>query len=325
MKKIKTIRHNWKKIQVKKLFKLSLNDLLYKSHSIHRAYFKKNEIQLSTLLSIKTGSCPEDCAYCPQSAHHNTDLKKEKLIELKKVEEAAIIAKNNGSTRFCMGAAWRNPTNKDLQIVCEMIRKVSSLGLETCATLGMLDKNQAKKLANSGLDYYNHNIDTSENYYKKIISTRVYKDRLETLGNVRSAGLKVCCGGILGMGETEDDRIDMLITLANLPKHPESVPLNQLIKIPGTPLENKDDLNPFELIKTISVARIMMPKSYIRLSAGRTKMNESTQALAFFAGANSIFQGDILLTAPNPGKDTDTQLLDKLGLKSEKVSISSNA
>lgn len=325
MKKIKTIRHNWKKIQVKKLFKLSLNDLLYKAHSIHRAYFKQNEIQLSTLLSIKTGSCPEDCAYCPQSAHHNADLKKEKLIELKKVEEAAIIAKNNGSTRFCMGAAWRNPTNKDLQIVCEMIRKVSSLGLETCATLGMLDKNQAKKLANSGLDYYNHNIDTSENYYKKIISTRVYKDRLETLGNVRSAGLKVCCGGILGMGETEDDRIDMLITLANLPKHPESVPLNQLIKIPGTPLENKDDLNPFELIKTISVARIMMPKSYIRLSAGRTKMNESTQALAFFAGANSIFQGDILLTAPNPGKDTDTQLLDKLGLKSEKVSISSNA
>ena len=325
MKKIKTIRHNWKKIQVKKLFKLSLNDLLYKSHSIHRANFKKNEIQLSTLLSIKTGSCPEDCAYCPQSAHHNADLKKEKLIELKKVEEAAIIAKKNGSTRFCMGAAWRNPTNKDLQIVCEMIRKVSSLGLETCATLGMLDKNQAKKLANSGLDYYNHNIDTSENYYKKIISTRVYKDRLETLGNVRSAGLKVCCGGILGMGETEDDRIDMLITLANLPKHPESVPLNQLIKIPGTPLEDKDDLNPFELIKTISVARIMMPKSYIRLSAGRTKMNESTQALAFFAGANSIFQGDILLTAPNPGKDTDTQLLDKLGLKSEKISISGNA
>ena len=325
MKKIKTIRHNWKKIQVKKLFKLSLNDLLYKSHSIHRAYFKKNEIQLSTLLSIKTGSCPEDCAYCPQSAHHNADLKKEKLIELKKVEEAAIIAKNNGSTRFCMGAAWRNPTNKNLLIVCEMIRKVSSLGLETCATLGMLDKNQARKLADSGLDYYNHNIDTSENYYKKIISTRVYKDRLETLENVRSAGLKVCCGGILGMGETEDDRIDMLITLANLPKHPESVPLNQLIKIPGTPLEDKDDLNPFELIKTISVARIMMPKSYIRLSAGRTKMNESTQALAFFAGANSIFQGDILLTAPNPGKDTDTQLLDKLGLKSEKISISGNA
>ena len=224
-----------------------------------------------------------------------------------------------------MGAAWRNPTNKDLLIVCEMIRKVSSLGLETCATLGMLDKNQARKLADSGLDYYNHNIDTSENYYKKIISTRVYKDRLETLENVRSAGLKVCCGGILGMGETEDDRIDMLITLANLPKHPESVPLNQLIKIPGTPLEDKDDLNPFELIKTISVARIMMPKSYIRLSAGRTKMNESTQALAFFAGANSIFQGDILLTAPNPGKDTDTQLLDKLGLKSEKISISGNA
>jgi len=325
MKKIKTIRHNWKTKEVENLFNLPLNDLLFKSHSVHRESFNNNEMQLSTLLSIKTGSCPEDCAYCPQSAHHNADLEKEKLIELKRVEEAAIAAKKNGSTRFCMGAAWRKPTDKDLDIVCKMVEKVSSLGLETCATLGMLNKNQAIRLANSGLDYYNHNIDTSESYYKQIITTRTYEDRLITLENVRNAGLKVCCGGILGMGETEDDRIQMLITLANLPKHPESVPLNQLIKIPGTPLENKEDLNPFDLVKTISVARIMMPKSYIRLSAGRTNMNESTQALAFFAGANSIFQGDILLTAPNPKKKSDTQLLDKLGLKSEKVPLANNA
>ena len=325
MKKTKTIRHNWKTNEIKKLFNLPLNDLLYKAHTIHRKNFKNNEVQLSTLLSIKTGSCPEDCAYCPQSAHHNADLEKEKLIELQKVVDAAITAKKNGSTRFCMGAAWRNPTDRDLELVCKMIEKVSSLGLETCATLGMLNQKQAKKLADSGLDYYNHNIDTSESYYKKIITTRKYEDRITTLNNVRDAGLKVCCGGILGMGETVDDRIEMLKTLANLPKHPESVPLNQLIKIPGTPLEGKDDLNPFDLIKTISAARIMMPKSYIRLSAGRTNMNDSTQALAFFAGANSIFQGDILLTAPNPETKTDVQLLDKLGLKSEEIPISNNA
>ena len=325
MKKIKSIRHNWKYDEVKKLFDLSFNDLLYKSQGIHRKNFKNNKVQLSTLLSIKTGSCPEDCSYCPQSAHHNTNLKKEKLIDVQKVEEAAIVAKNSGSTRFCMGAAWRNPTDRDLEIVCNMIKKVSSLGLETCATLGMLNNEQAKKLADAGLDYYNHNIDTSENYYKKIITTRKFEDRLNTLNNVRKAGLKVCCGGILGMGETLKDRIEMLKTLANLPKHPESVPLNQLIKISGTPLENKKDLNPFDLIKTIAVARIMMPKSYIRLSAGRTNMNDSTQALAFFAGANSIFQGDVLLTAPNPDKNRDAILFDTLGLNSEKISIPNNA
>ena len=325
MKKIKSIRHNWKYSEIKKLFDLSFNDLLYKSQGIHRKNFKNNKVQLSTLLSIKTGSCPEDCSYCPQSAHHNTNLKKEKLIDVKKVEEAAIVAKNSGSIRFCMGAAWRNPTDRDLEIVCNMIKKVSSLGLETCATLGMLNKEQAKKLADAGLDYYNHNIDTSENYYKKIITTRKFEDRLNTLNNVRKAGLKVCCGGILGMGETLKDRIEMLKTLANLPKHPESVPLNQLIKISGTPLENKKDLNPFDLIKTIAVARIMMPKSYIRLSAGRTNMNDSTQALAFFAGANSIFQGDVLLTAPNPDKNRDALLFDTLGLNSEKISIPNNA
>jgi biotin synthase len=224
-----------------------------------------------------------------------------------------------------MGAAWRNPTDKDLEIVCKMIKKVSSLGLETCATLGMLNKKQAKKLSEAGLDYYNHNIDTSENYYEKIITTRKFEDRLNTLSNVRGAGLKVCCGGILGMGETLKDRAEMLRTLANLPKHPESVPLNQLIKIPGTPLENKSDLDPFDLIKTISVARIMMPKSYLRLSAGRTNMNDSTQALAFFAGANSIFQGDVLLTAPNPEKNKDTILFNTLGLNTEKSSVSNNA
>ena len=224
-----------------------------------------------------------------------------------------------------MGAAWRNPNSKDLELVCEMIRKVSSLGLETCATLGMLTKEQAKVLSKAGLDYYNHNVDTSESYYKKIITTRNYQDRLNTLSNVRSAGLKVCCGGILGMGETTKDRIDMLKTLANLPKHPESVPFNQLIKIPGTPLQNIEDLNPFDLIKTISVARIMMPKSYIRLSAGRTNMNDSTQALAFFAGANSIFQGDVLLTAPNPDKNRDALLFDTLGLNSENKTITNNA
>ncbi len=318
MKKIKTIRHNWKTTEIKKLFNSSFNDLIYKAQSLHRINFKKNKVQLSTLLSIKTGSCPEDCAYCPQSAHHNTNLKKEKLITIEKVEKAAMEAKNNGSTRFCMGAAWRNPTDKDLELVCKMIEKVSSLGLETCATLGMLNKIQAKKLSKSGLDFYNHNVDTSENYYKEIITTRKYQDRLDTISNVRKAGLKVCCGGILGMGESLNDRIDMLKTLANLPQHPESVPLNQLIKIPGTPLEKKGDLNPIDLVKTIAVARIMMPKSYIRLSAGRTNMDDSTQALAFLAGANSIFQGDVLLTAPNPKQSKDTYLFNKLGLSPEK-------
>ncbi len=325
MKKAKTIRHNWNKAQVKKLFKLPFNDLLFKAHTTHRKYFKNNQVQLSTLLSIKTGSCPEDCAYCPQSAHHNTKLKKEKLIELKRVKEAAVIAKKNGSTRFCMGAAWRNPTDKDLETVCKMIQMVSKLGLETCATLGMLRKEQAVKLAKAGLEYYNHNVDTSENYYRKIITTRKFQDRLVTLNNVREAGLKVCCGGILGMGETLEDRIEMLMTLANLPKHPESVPLNQLIKIPGTPLANKKNLNPLDLIKTIAAARIMMPKSYIRLSAGRTNMDDSTQALAFFAGANSIFQGDVLLTASNPKKQADSKLFDTLGIDPEKNQISNNA
>ena len=326
MKKTKdNIRSNWTLNEVLKIYNKSFNELLYEAQSIHRNNFNNSKVQMSTLLSVKTGSCPEDCAYCPQSAHHNTNLEKEKLINIEKVKEAAIKAKQAGSTRFCLGAAWRSPTDKDLDVVCEMIKEVSGLGMETCVTLGMLKDYQAKKLAKSGLDFYNHNIDTSEEYYSKIISTRNFNDRLNTLENVRKANLKVCCGGILGMGESVDDRINMLITLASLPKHPESVPLNQLIKIPGTPLEKEKDLDPIELIKTIALARILMPHSYVRLSAGRTEMSESTQALAFLAGANSIFQGDILLTAENPGKKKDTKLFKKLGIVSEELSLDHNA
>ncbi len=319
------IKNNWTYEQAYKIYSKPFNDLIYEAQSIHRKCFKKNKVQLSTLLSVKTGSCPEDCSYCPQSAHHNTGLQKEKLISIEKVKQAAIIAKNSGSTRFCLGAAWRSPTDKDLDQVCKMIEEVSNLGLETCVTLGMLKDYQAKKLAESGLDYYNHNIDTSENYYSKIISTRTFQDRVKTIENVRKANLKVCCGGILGMGESKKDRISMLITLANLSKHPESVPINKLIKIPGTPLEKAKELEELELIKIIALARILMPKSYIRLSAGRTEMTDSTQALAFLAGANSIFQGDVLLTANNPGKEKDTNLLNKLGITSEKLSIEKNA
>ena len=326
MKKTKdNIRSNWTFNEVLKIYNKSFNELLYEAQTIHRNNFNNSKVQMSTLLSVKTGSCPEDCAYCPQSAHHNTNLEKEKLINIKKVKEAAIKAKQAGSTRFCLGAAWRSPTDKDLDVVCDMIIEVSGLCMESCVTLGMLKDYQAKKLAKSGLDFYNHNIDTSEEYYSKIISTRNFDDRLNTLESVRKANLKVCCGGILGMGETVNDRIKMLITLANLPKHPESVPLNQLIKIPGTPLEKEKDLDPIELVKTIALARILMPHSYVRLSAGRTEMSESTQALAFLAGANSIFQGDILLTAENPGKKKDTKLFKKLGIVSEELSLDHNA
>ncbi len=326
MKKTKdNIKTSWTYNEALNIYNKPFNELLYQAQTIHRNNFNNSKVQMSTLLSVKTGSCPEDCAYCPQSAHHNTNLEKEKLINIKKVKEAALKAKSSGSTRFCLGAAWRSPTDKDLDVVCQMIKEVSDLGMETCVTLGMLKDYQAKKLAEAGLDFYNHNIDTSEEYYNKIISTRSFDDRLNTLENVRKANLKVCCGGILGMGESVDDRIKMLITLANLPKHPESVPLNQLIKIPGTPLENEKDLDPIELVKTIALARILMPYSYVRLSAGRTEMSESTQALAFLAGANSIFQGDILLTAENPGKTKDTKLFQKLGIESEKFPLDQNA
>ena len=326
MKKTKDkVKTSWNLQKALKIYNKPFNDLLFQAQKIHRRNFKNNKIQMSTLLSVKTGSCPEDCAYCPQSAHHNTNLEKEKLISIEKVKKAAASAKAAGSTRFCLGAAWRTPTDNDLNTVCEMIKEVSNLGLETCVTLGMLKDYQAKKLAHAGLDYYNHNIDTSEEYYSKIISTRTYEDRLNTLENVRKANLKICCGGILGMGETVEDRINMLVTLANLPKQPESVPLNQLIKIPGTPLEKEKDLDPIELIKTIALARILMPFSYVRLSAGRTEMSESTQALAFLAGANSIFQGDVLLTAENPDKQKDAKLLNKLGIVSEELNLNQNA
>ena len=326
MKNTKTnIKNNWTYDEAFKIYSMPFNDLIYKAQTIHRENFKSNEVQLSTLLSVKTGSCPEDCSYCPQSAHHNTGLKKEQLITIEKVKEAAIEAKENGSTRFCLGAAWRSPTDKDLELVCEMIESVSDLGLETCVTLGMLEEYQAKKLAKSGLDFYNHNIDTSEEYYSKIISTRTFSDRINTLENVRKANLKVCCGGILGMGETEKDRIKMLLTLANLSEHPESVPINQLIKIPGTPLEKVKDLEPLDLIKTIALARILMPNSYVRLSAGRSDMSNSTQALAFMAGANSIFQGDVLLTANNPEKKKDNKLFKQLGMVSEEKILEKNA
>jgi biotin synthase len=326
MKNTKTkIKNNWTYQEAFEIYNMPFNDLIYKAQTIHRENFKSNEVQLSTLLSVKTGSCPEDCSYCPQSAHHNTGLKKEKLISLEKVKKAAIEAKENGSTRFCLGAAWRSPTDKDLGLVCEMIKSVSDLGLETCVTLGMLKEHQAKKLSESGLDYYNHNIDTSEDYYSKIISTRTFDDRIHTLENVRKAKLKVCCGGILGMGESEKDRIKMLLTLANLSEHPESVPINQLIKIPGTPLEKVKDLEPLDLVKIIALARILMPNSYVRLSAGRSDMSNSTQALAFMAGANSIFQGDVLLTANNPEKKKDNKLFKQLGMVFEEKILEKNA
>ncbi len=315
MNKTKTIiRHNWTSKEVLDYFTMPFNDLIYLSQSIHRENFNQNTVQLSTLLSIKTGSCPEDCAYCPQSAHYNVNLKKEKLVPMKDVILAAKQAKELGSTRFCMGAAWRNPTDKDLDKVCSMIEEVNKIGLETCVTLGMLKKEQVKKLAKSGLDYYNHNIDTSKEYYEKIITTRQFSDRLDTLEKVRTAGIKVCCGGIVGLGETYSDRAEMLRTLSNLPSHPESVPINLLIKIPGTPLENIPDLNPLELVKTIAIARILMPKSFVRFAAGRTKIDFSTQVLCFLAGANSIFQGNQLLTAPNPETSTDKTMFNKLGI-----------
>ncbi len=326
MKKTKfNIKNKWSFNKAEKIYNMPFSDLIYKAQTIHRKNFTSNKIQLSTLLSIKTGSCPEDCAYCPQSAHHNTGLKKEKLIALEKVKLAALEAKKSGSTRFCLGAAWRSPTDKDLDSVCEMIKEVSKLGLETCVTLGMLKDYQANKLSDAGLDYYNHNIDTSKEYYSEIISTRNFDDRLKTLENVRKSGIKVCCGGILGMGEKKEDRIKMLITLANMPKQPESVPINQLIKIPGTPLENATELDPIDLVKTIALARILMPKSYVRLSAGRSEMTDSTQALAYIAGANSIFQGEVLLTASNPNRKKDKELFKQLGMRREEDLLEKNA
>jgi biotin synthase len=309
------IRHNWKVEEILELFSLPFNDLMFKATSTHREFQENNKVQISTLLSIKTGSCPEDCKYCPQSAHYNTDLKKEPFMEVSKVVEAAKEAKKSGASRFCMGAAWKNLNDRDLDKVCDMVREVKEIGLETCVTLGMIKEEQSKKLKDAGLDYYNHNIDTSPEYYKKIITTRSYEDRIETLGNVRKAGLNVCSGGIVGMGEEREDRAGMLLTLANLPQHPNSVPINMLVKVKGTPLESVQALNQFEFISTIAIARIMMPKAAVRLSAGREEMNDQTQALCFLAGANSIFYGEKLLTTDNPESKKDQELFSELGLQ----------
>ena len=312
-----TLRHDWASDEAKSLIDQPLLDLVYQAQTIHRSNFPKNEIQKSKLLSIKTGSCPEDCSYCSQSAHHNVDLKKEPLISLDEVIKAAEVAVEEGATRFCMGAAWRGPTDNNIDQVCDMVKAVNNLGLESCVTLGMLKDGHAEKLADSGLNYYNHNIDTSEEFYKSIVTTRKFSDRLDTLDKVRNAGVKVCSGGIIGMGEVRYDRSEMLRTLANLDEHPESVPINMLIRIPGTPLGNVEPLDHIELVRTISLARIMMPMSTVRLSAGRTEMSNSTQALCFLAGASSIFLGDVLLTADNPGTDKDNTMLENFGLKGE--------
>jgi len=296
------------------LFDLPFNDLLFEAAAVHRQNHCHNKVQISTLLSIKTGSCPENCKYCPQSAHYDTGLEKQSLLAIEQIKQAAIDAKKSGASRFCMGAAWRNLHDRDVENICNIVAEVKSLGLETCMTLGMLTQQQSIALKNAGLDYYNHNIDSSPEFYEQIITTRKFNDRLETLQNVREAGLNVCSGGIVGMGETRQDRAKMLLILANLPKPPESVPINMLVKVAGTPLQNSEDLDHFEFIKTIAVARILMPASKIRLSAGRQQMSEQTQALCFFAGANSIFYGEKLLTTDNPQALQDQQLFAKLGI-----------
>ncbi len=312
-----TLRYDWTTAEVVKLFELPFNDLLFQAASVHRAHFNPNEVQVSTLLSIKTGACPEDCKYCPQSAHYTTGLDKEKLIEVEKVINQAKAAQAAGASRFCMGAAYRSPSKKDFPAIVEMVKGVKALGLETCMTLGMLEGEQAKSLAEAGLDYYNHNLDTSPEYYGEIITTRTYGDRLETLQNVRDAGMKICSGGILGMGEGVEDRAGLFIQLANMNPHPESVPVNMLVKVEGTPFADNEDLDPIDFIRAIAVARILMPTSHVRLSAGREKMSEEMQAMAFFAGANSIFYGEKLLTTANPEANRDKALFKKLGIEPE--------
>jgi len=310
------LRTNWTLAEVKGLFALPLNDLLFQAHSIHREFHNPNAVQVSTLLSIKTGACPEDCKYCPQSAHHNTELEKESLIPLDEVIAAAKQAKESGSSRFCMGAAWRNPNDRQLDQVIEMITAVRNEGMETCVTLGMLTASQAEKLKQAGLDYYNHNLDTSPEFYGDIITTRTYEDRLDTLEHVRDAGLSVCCGGIVGMGEKPNDRAGLLMQLANLPEHPQSVPINMLVQVSGTPLHGVDKLDSIEFIRTIAVARILMPKAAVRLSAGRMEMSDEMQAMCFFAGANSVFYGEKLLTTDNPESNRDQALFKRLGIHS---------
>ena len=313
------VRHDWSSSEVLDLFALPFNELLFRAHGVHRLYFDPVEIQISTLLSIKTGACPEDCKYCSQSVRHQTDLERESILDVDAVLEAAEAAKAGGATRFCMGAAWRSPKDRDLDKVVEMIKGVRALGLETCVTLGMLKSQQAQRLKQAGLDYYNHNLDTSPRYYKEIIQTHTFEDRLETLENVRAAGLNVCCGGIVGMGETRLDRAELIVQLANLPVHPQSVPVNNLVPVPGTPLDGVASIDPLEFVRTIAVARMVMPKSTVRLSAGRAEMSDELQALCFFAGANSIFYGDKLLTTQNPEAARDMALLERLGIQTSVV------
>lgn len=317
MNSIDPIRNDWSRAEIEALYQQPLMDLIFQAQQVHRQYFDANTVQVSTLLSIKTGKCPEDCKYCSQSAHYDSKLEAEKRIAVEKVIQEAKEALVSGSSRFCMGAAWRNPHERDMPYVLDMVREVKALGLETCMTLGMLNASQAERLKDAGLDYYNHNLDTSREYYSHIISTRSFDDRLDTLDHVRQAGLKVCSGGIVGLGESRNDRIGLLFELSTLPIHPESVPINMLVPIEGTPMADVEKLDVIEWIRTIAVARILMPKSYIRLSAGRESLTDSDQALAFMAGANSIFSGEKLLTTPNTAKGRDQQLFEKLGLVAE--------
>lgn len=313
-----TLRHDWRVSEAQALLDKPLMDLLFEAQTVHRQYHNPNEVQVSTLLSIKTGACPEDCKYCPQSARYNTGINRERLLEIEQVLKAAEAAKLSGATRFCMGAAWRNPHERDMPYLQTLVKAVKSMGLETCMTLGMLSKDQAETLADAGLDYYNHNVDTSSDFYEEVITTRTYQDRLETLENVRESGMKVCSGGIIGLGESIENRATMLSELANLPTHPQSVPINRLVKCEGTPYEANNDVDDFEFIRVIAAARIMMPKSMVRLSAGRESMNEQMQAMCFMAGANSIFYGCKLLTTPNPEESSDQQLFRKLGIRPAK-------
>ena len=315
------IRHDWSLDEIQALFAMPFNDLIYTAQQIHREHFDPNEIQVSTLLSIKTGACPEDCGYCSQSAKHDTELEREKLLPLDEVIAAASEAKSKGASRFCMGAAWRNPTDKNLDKVIDMIAAVRGLGMQTCVTLGMLTEPQAERLRDAGLDYYNHNLDTSPEFYGNVITTRTFQDRLDTLKYVRDAGINVCSGGILGMGETPKDRARMLQELANMPMHPQSVPINMLVQVEGTPLYGADGIDAIEFVRSIAVARIMMPQSYVRLSAGRTEMSDEMQALCFLAGANSMFYGERLLTTDNPEADHDHKLFDRLGIQMESAPL----
>ncbi|MEY2701278.1 MAG: biotin synthase BioB [Pseudomonadota bacterium] len=314
------LRHDWTLHEVEALLSRPFNDLLYAAQQVHREHFDPNEVQVSSLLSIKTGACSEDCAYCPQSAHHNTGLERQGLMPLESVLEAASRAKAEGASRFCMGAAWRSPNDQEIEHVASMIAGVRQLGLETCVTLGMLSDHQALRLRDAGLDYYNHNLDTSESFYSEIISTRTYQDRLDTLDRVRDAGIHVCSGGIVGMGETLSDRAGLLVQLANLPRHPESVPINMLVQVEGTPLSGTEALDPIDFVRMIAAARIMMPASRVRLSAGRTDMSDSLQALCFLAGANSIFYGEKLLTTDNPAANRDKALFARLGIRMQGLS-----